>query len=309
VLFMVFNRPDTTTQVFEAIREARPRRLYVAADGPRSGRALEPERCAEARRITEAVDWPCEVRRLYRDENLGCKRAISSAITWFFEHEEAGIILEDDCLPDPSFFPYCQMMLERYKDEPRVSMISGDDYTRGQRLTRDSYYFTTYFPIWGWATWRRAWAKYDITMATWPEARDSGLVRRRIAHRGLARWFEECFEKTYQGEIDTWDFQWAFTNLREGGVALCPHGNLISNIGYVGTHMNKAPSKDSLLGLPQERFDLASVKHPSSIAAKASVDKAVHQAVMRDNYGGSTAGRLDAFVWRVWKKVRGEAKS
>jgi len=124
VLFLIFNRPDTTTRVFEAIRAARPERLYVAADGPRMTREGEAERCAEARRIATAVDWPCEVKTLFRETNLGCRAAVSGAITWFFEHEEEGIILEDDCLPDPSFFPYCTELLAHYRDTGR----SNDDY-------------------------------------------------------------------------------------------------------------------------------------------------------------------------------------
>ncbi len=164
VLFLIFNRPDTTTRVFEAIREARPSRLYVAADGPRADKEGEAQRCLETRKITEAVDWPCEVRRLYREENLGCKLAVSSAITWFFTHEEEGIILEDDCLPDQSFFPFCAAMLERYRDDGRIMMVLGTSLLPPGGGPDADYLFTQYFLIWGWATWRRAWEKYDIEM-------------------------------------------------------------------------------------------------------------------------------------------------
>lgn len=307
VLFMIFNRPDATARVFDNIRKARPQRLYVAADGPRQGRLAEEALCAKSRQLTEDIDWPCEVHRLYRGENLGCKRAISSAINWFFEHEEAGIILEDDCLPDPSFFPFCKTMLERYKNEQRVMMISGNDFTLKEPGANDSYYFATYFPIWGWATWRRAWERYDIGMSEWPSARDSGLIRKQIGNRRLARWMEDCMERTYLDNIDTWDFQWTFACLRHNGVSLCPFGNLVSNIGYEGTHIQTTARDSMLLGLPLHHYNALEEVRPGSISPKPANNRSIYRSVLKEMHTGGWVGRMDALVYNTWKKVRGNA--
>ena len=152
VLFLVFNRPDTTAQVFEAIRQAKPPRLYVASDGAREDKEGELEKVKQVREIVSQVDWNCEVKTLFRDKNLGCKIAVSSAIDWFFEQEEMGIILEDDCLPHPTFFRFCQELLERYRDDERIGMISGNNFQFGRKCTDYSYYFSMYSHIWGWAS-------------------------------------------------------------------------------------------------------------------------------------------------------------
>lgn len=304
VLFMIFNRPDTTAKVFEAIRRARPPRLYVAADGPRAGQEGERDKCAQARRITEEVDWPCEVHRLYRDENLGCKKAVSSAITWFFENEEEGIILEDDCLPDPSFFPYCGAMLERYREDGRVMMVGGSDHSRQKKGDGPSYYFTTYYPVWGWGTWRRAWQHYDITMSAWPEFKRRRSIRKIVKDHVMARWLDRCLERTYRGEIDTWDYQWIFAGLLNERLSVCPSGNLISNIGYEGTHKGKGKSNWTFLNLPCERFDVDALIHPDTVAADSQADRDIYRAVMKVVNPWGPMSVADRFVWNVWLKVR-----
>ena len=166
VLFLVFNRPDTTEKVFEAIRQAKPQKLFVAADGPRGNRLGEKEKCEQVRKIATTVDWDCEVKTLFREKNLGCKFAVSSAIDWFFKNVEEGIVLEDDCLPSQSFFWFCQELLERYRNDERVMLIGGNN--RGvDFLKNHSYFFSKYVQIWGWATWRRSWEKYDSKIRKW----------------------------------------------------------------------------------------------------------------------------------------------
>lgn len=178
VLFLVFNRPDTTRKVFEAIRAAKPQRLYVAADGPRMGSACEAGCCAEVRRIVTDVDWLCDVKFLFREQNLGCKMGPYSGISWFFEHEEEGIIIEDDILPLPSFFPYCDELLERYRDDERVGLISGSNIIYKHYRIQDSYFFSQYSLIWGWASWRRAWQTYDIHMHQWPSLKAGSWLKK-----------------------------------------------------------------------------------------------------------------------------------
>jgi hypothetical protein len=158
---MIFRRPDFTSRVFEQIRNVRPARLYIAADGPRSGREGEQQLCIETRAIIEQIDWDCELKTLFREKNLGCKMAISSAIDWFFEQEEEGIILEDDCLPNQSFFRFCDTMLEKYRNDDRIRHISGCNLQHGKKWGTASYYFSNLTHAWGWANWRRVWKDYD----------------------------------------------------------------------------------------------------------------------------------------------------
>ena len=168
VLFLLFNRPDTTTHVFEKIRQIKPQRLYVASDGPRESYDGEIEKVIKAREIASKVDWPCELKTLFRDKNLGCKKGVSSAITWFFEHEEQGIILEDDCIPNLDFFNFCENLLIRYSRDKRIFTITGSNFQNGKWRGDASYYFSKKFHCWGWATWKRAWKLYQGDILFWP---------------------------------------------------------------------------------------------------------------------------------------------
>ena len=235
VLFLVFNRPEPTQRVFDAIRAQRPARLYVAADGPRAHKEGEAGRCEEVRRICSQVDWPCEVKTLFRSENLGCRRAVSGAITWFFEHEEEGIIIEDDCLPGPDFFRFCDAALARWRDDPRVMHIGGHTLLNAQ--VKESALFTRHVSIWGWATWRRAWQQYDHEMLLLP----------RLAQLPLRQWFggqhgavRRAIEGIYRNNVDAWGARWFLSVLARDGFSVLPKVNLISNIGFGpdATHTN-----------------------------------------------------------------------
>jgi len=235
VLFLVFNRPDTTKQVFEAIRQAKPPRLYVAADGPREGKLGEVELVEKVRTIATAVDWPCEVKTLFREENLGCKYAVSGAITWFFEQEEQGIILEDDCLPNQDFFHFSEVNLKKYKNDRRVMMISGTNYLSSTN-TKMPYFFSEHYTIWGWATWRRAWQLYDVEMADWGPEFDIKFLKKKYKYHYIYKHFQNTFNALKKDYVDTWDIQWVFTCLSNHGLCVTPSVNMISNIGVNGTH-------------------------------------------------------------------------
>ena len=233
LLFLVFNRPDTTEQVLKAIKAYRPERLYVACDGPRPGRTGEEEAVLKVRQcIAGAVDWPCSLQTLYRDTNLGCKKAVSSALDWFFENEEAGIVLEDDCLPHPDFWRFCNELLHRYADDERVFMISGDNFQDGKRVNDDSYYVSSLTHIWGWAAWRRSWQKVDLEIKGFDEWVKQGGLRRLF---GPGRWekvWVRTFERYRQGRYNTWDYPFLFAAWKHGQYALLPSVNLVSNIGF-----------------------------------------------------------------------------
>ncbi|MCX6186040.1 MAG: hypothetical protein NTU43_03455 [Bacteroidetes bacterium] len=240
VLFLIFNRPDKTKQVFEAIRQAQPAKLFVAADGPRVDKKNEKELCEQTRDVIKQVNWPCEVKTLYRTENLGCKIAVSSAINWFFENVEEGIILEDDCLPNQSFFSFCQDMLTHYRDDERIMHIGGSNFQDGRIRGDGSYYFSMYNHIWGWATWRRAWKYYDIEMSNYTSFNQGNKINTIFNLPKERKYWKKIFYKVKENKINTWDYQWTFSIWINNGLSILPNFNLIKNIGFDsdGTHTN-----------------------------------------------------------------------
>jgi hypothetical protein len=257
VLFLVFNRPDTTEQVFKAIRQARPPRLYVAADGARNGRLGEAERVEKVRKIATEVDWPCEVKTLFRENNLGCKFAVSRAITWFFESEKQGIILEDDCLPAQSFFWYCEDLLNKYKDDQSIYLISGD--ARGPEAIgmEEDYGFCKYPLIWGWASWRRVWSMYDVELNQWGKDGDR-LLNIVTSHKPTKIFWSKAFKGVRSGKINTWDYQLVHALLINKGKCVVPRCNLISNIGFGSgaTHTTNKSSQEANRQIFDIRFPL-----------------------------------------------------
>ena len=226
VLLIIFNRRESTKKVLLAIEKIKPKFLYIAADGPRKSKPGEKERCDETKKVTENINWPCQVHRLYRKENLGCKLAVSSAISWFFDNVEEGIILEDDCLPSKSFFFYCQELLKFYRNDSKIMHIGGNNFQPTSSNTRDSYYFSKYSHIWGWATWRRAWKKYEINIS--PKR-----VEKNIRYSNV---LEKLFWETQlwcvnHNLLDTWDIQWLFSIWSNKGICITPNRNLVKNIG------------------------------------------------------------------------------
>ena len=272
VLFLVFNRPDVTGKVFEAIKNAQPPRLYVAADGPRESVATDQERCAEIRSIIlDNIDWQCDIKTLFREQNLGCRDAVSSAIDWFFDNEEDGIILEDDCLPHPDFFRFCSEMLDYYRDNEKIMHISGSNFNFGKKYGIADYYFSRYAMIWGWASWRRAWKQYDRDMASLDEFTRQDATK-LIPDTRQRRRFLEIFEKVrnHDAEFNTWDFQWFYSVLRKQGLAIQPNVNMVSNIGFIDnpTHKIKTPELANLSreAVPKE------ITHPEKIFPDRDAD-------------------------------------
>lgn len=260
ITFIIFNRPDTTKIVFEEIRRARPKRLFVIADGPRPERKGEAERCEEARRIIEeGVDWDCEVYKNFSQANQGCRNRPPSGLDWVFQHVEHSIILEDDCVPDPTFFPFCQELLARYLNDDRIMMISGDNFLFGKNRTPHSYYFSGIPHIWGWATWKRAWDKYDRDIQLWPSLREGSWMNDLFDSQEQVKVWTKSFEDIING-FDTWDYQWALACLVNRGLCIMPSVNLISNIGFgpTATHTLKVEIGSKL---PTEKM-LFPLRHP-----------------------------------------------
>jgi hypothetical protein len=266
ILFLIFNREDTTQKVFEAIRQQRPKYLFVAADGPRKTKLGEDEQCQKTRNIIKQIDWDCELKTLFRNENLGCKMAVSSAITWFFDHVSQGIILEDDCLPDASFFSFCEELLNRYKDDTRIAHINGNSFLPNPLDKKYSYNFCFVPHIWGWATWRRVWRNYDVNFSYWEKYKHDRKMRNLI--------FNNLFEKIYfssfinetisKKKINTWDVQYLFMLRLQHQLSVYPTVNLVTNIGLnsaLATHTSK---KNSKLEIPLSSVSIP-LKHPEYV--------------------------------------------
>ncbi|MCP2044105.1 nucleotide-diphospho-sugar transferase [Pontibacter sp. HSC-36F09] len=259
VLFIVFNRLETTRKVFESIRQSRPPRLYLASDGPRENVAGELEKVQAVRTfITDNVDWDCEVKTLFRLTNLGCGRAVSGAISWFFEHEECGIILEDDCLPSQSFFRYAEEALIKYKDHENIYGITGDYRAPVSQAIADKASLVSFPLIWGWATWRRVWEKYDRQMKNWTGNIDD-VPALRDAPEDTRRYFQRSFHKTAIGEINTWDYQLSFQMLMNNAKFISPNTNMVSNIGFGedSTHLVAVDPTHSAIPAHEVEVDLS----------------------------------------------------
>jgi hypothetical protein len=271
VIFIIFNRPDATRQVFETIRAARPSKLLVIADGPRANQPGEAEKCAATREIIDGVDWDCEVQRNFAENNLGCRLRVSSGLTWAFELVDKAIILEDDCLGSDSFFLYCAELLDRYESDERIMMISGNNFLLGRAETADSYYFSRYPHVWGWATWRRAWANFDLNMTGWPEIRDRKLFDQYLRKVSERYYWESVFQHTYDGKIDSWAYPWVYSIWANSGLSVAPAQNLVRNVGFDAdaTH-TKSDSAYSALAAEQLSLPLA---HPPRLVASKDKDE------------------------------------
>lgn len=289
IIFIIFNRPDTTRQVFETIRAAKPEKLLVVADGPRTNRPGEAEKCAATREIVNEVDWDCEVQKNFSDTNLGCRLRVSSGITWAFDQVDKAIILEDDCVASTSFFQYCAELLDRYESDERIMMISGDNHLFGRATTSDSYYFSRYAHVWGWATWRRAWAKYDLNMTHWPEIRDRRLFDQYLPRLSERYQWESVFQSVYDGHIDTWDYQWVYSVWANSGLCVAPARNLVRNIGFheAATHTTGDTIYSSLAA---EELEWP-LSHPAT--SLASFDKDEIEAKLRVAHSSSSPLRLN----------------
>lgn len=279
IAFIIFNRPDTTEKVFNEIAKAKPSKLLVIADGPRERRAGESARCAETRKIIDRINWPCQVLTNYSDVNLGCKNRVASGLDWVFEQVPQAIILEDDCLPHPDFFRFCDELLERYREDERVSMIGGSNLQFGRKRGSASYYFSRFNHIWGWASWRRAWRHYDRNATLWPEFRDGNWLATLFEDRAVRKFWANAFEAVYEGKIDTWDYQWALSCWIQGSLTVLPSVNLISNIGFgAGATHTHADSPYASMSTRSLAFPLA---HPAIILPHREADEFTARGMFR----------------------------
>ncbi len=291
VALIIFNRPELTQRVFTEIAKARPSKLFVIADGPRPERAGEAERCAAARSVIERVDWDCEVFKNYSDVNLGCGRRPATGISWVFEQVAEAIILEDDCVPHPTFFPFCEELLERYRHDERVMCISGINPESSFRAIPLSYRFSRLNLCWGWASWRRAWRHFDMTLRRWGTLRGTSWLADILEDQRVVGAYKRVFDRafTQQGEVDFWDYQWTFACWAQQGLSIVPSTALIANIGFgeEATHTKSVSDPRARHAAPGMAFPLV---HPPDLSVDGKADRDLIRQITLMNEGPKSTG-------------------
>jgi len=270
IAFCIFNRLDLTKRVFEAIRDARPKRLLVIGDGPRIDVAGEASVVEQTRSIVSNIDWECKVQTNFSEINLGCKHRIASGLDWAFEQSEELIILEDDCVPDPSFLRFCETLLERYRNDERVMMISGDNFQPAP-CSEFSYYFSRWPHIWGWASWRRAWQHFDVNVSSWPKLKETEQLRNVFVDDAEYQHWAATLDRQHAGEIDTWDFPWGYACWANNGLTILPEQNLISNIGFGESATHTMDPSSRLANL--KTSGIGKIIHPEKVAPNQTADQ------------------------------------
>ena len=274
VALFIYRRPEMTERVWQALARARPDRLFIVADGPKD--AADRAACLAARRIVDRVTWPCERLTNYADSNLGCGPRMNSGLAWAFEQCEEAIILEDDCLPHPTFFRFCDEMLDRYRATAGVMSVTGANYQFGRRRGEASYYFSRYPLIWGWATWRRAWQLHDPDITKWTELRRTDWLRRALGHPTAAEYWRVKMDGVVARPGEYWDYPWMFACWANGGLTVTPNVNLVTNIGYgpSGTHTTNPRSRFASVPAEPMSFPLT---HQADIVPHDDADHFFYQ--------------------------------
>ncbi len=260
ILLIVFKRVETTRAVLNEIRKLKPKQLFVASDGPRDEVVGEADKVNMVRELFKEIDWDCELKTLFREKNGVHNVSISSAITWFFEQVPEGIILEDDCLPHLSFFRYCEELLQKYRDDERIMLISGANFQQGIKRGTESYYFSQISSTWGYATWRRSWKHYDIKMTSFPQFKEQNQIKNIFDDKKIQKYWLNIFGKVYDGRVLAYDYPWVYAVWANGGLSICPNVNLISNIGFGNGGLSSDDENDKFANLVTN--DIGEISHP-----------------------------------------------
>lgn len=289
ILFLIFNRPSLFRRTFRQIGLLKPKRLFVAGDGPRDGFPKDKKKCRESQEIVKQADWGCKVETLFRKKHLGCKKAVSSAVSWFFKNVKEGIIIEDDCLLDKSFFYFCQVLLKKYREDERVMHISANNFQNGIKRGNASYYFSKIPHVWGWAGWRRAWEYYDVTMKDFLSFKKQEQIKNIFIDKNVQKKWVDIFQKTYNGGVDTWDFQWTYAIFKQNGLCVTPNVNLVTNIGFSpsATHTSK---RSPFINMNRGRLN--KIKHPQFVLPDNEADF----LIMKRNFGVNFFSRNIKFI-------------
>lgn len=303
ILFLVFNRPEKTQIIFDIIKKLKPKKLYISADGPRKNRIKDNLLCDQVRSIVKKINWDCEQKIKFNNTNLGCKINVIESIDWFFSNVEEGIILEDDCVPSESFFYFCEELLSKYKNNEKIMQINGFNSGLNSYLdTDDSYYFSKLNTTWGWATWRRAWQKFDYNLESYIEFKQKGKIKEFYKDKGISKWMEKYLDKTFNKEDNIWSINWAFSILKNSGLCITPNINLIENIGF---DKQSTSGKTEIFNKWQETksFEIQSITHPREIEHNLKLDRLVFNIIKKIDPRASKFYYLINLTKKIFKKI------
>lgn len=302
VALIIFNRPDCAARVLDRIAQSKPKKLFVIADGPRPNRPDDAEKCAAARALVEKVDWDCEVATDFSDVNLGCNQRVVTGVNWVFEQVEQAIILEDDCLPDPSFFTFCEELLERYRDDERVMMIGGVNFLGEWKTPHQSYYYSYFGGTWGWASWRRAWRLNDPEMKIWPMIVEARLLENIFPNPGHVAYWKKIFQKLYDEPVnDTWDYQWLLACWINSGYRIFPEVNLISNLGF-RSDATHTVVENQMANMPTTPISFP-LNHPQMMARSVKADNLIQELFCPTEVVAARPNGLATRIARLIKPV------
>ncbi|MFK0731114.1 MAG: glycosyltransferase family 2 protein [Gloeotrichia echinulata GP01] len=294
IAFLIFNRPDTTEKVFETIRLAKPSKLLVVADGPRPDRPGEAEKCAATRAIIDRVDWECDVLKNYSEINLGCGKRVSSGLDWVFNTVEEAIILEDDTLPNASFFEFSSQLLDHFRFNKRVMAIGGTNLLKNWKADEQDYHFSYHGSIWGWASWSRAWKLYDFSLKAWQQKEIQQLIRQVSLEPKYFNARKRLFEESIVNKVDTWDYQWLFTRLANQGLTILPAKNLVSNIGF-GINATHTTNEDSKFA----NLPTYSINYPLNHSQPVEFDQMYERKILEFIYKRDKIASLKSIIAKL----------
>lgn len=282
VVIFIYKRQANLGSLLTTMRSFKPTKLYLISDGPKG---LEEEKAViETRELLESlINWTCEIKKNYSDINLGLKERFCTGIDWVFSQEERAIFIEDDCLPDPTFFKFCDDLLEKYKDDERIFSISGNNFLFGQGKSRESYYFSKYPHIWGWATWKRSWDKYDSEISDWQARRQTNWLREVTGGFIISKFWKYIFDRLSAGKINTWDYQLTYTSFKNRGLNIIPSVNLVTNVGY-GQDSTNIKSKNKTIAVSAEQIQFPLV-HPVEFKVNGANDRQIENLVYLHTLG------------------------
>lgn len=277
LVLIIFNRPDKARRLLEIIEQVKPKSVYIIADGPRSDIKDDEKLCHASREVFNSITWKCDVLKRYADSNLGLRKNISSGLTWVFSKEESAIILEDDCVPTNSFFPFCETLLNKYNNDSRIMAISGNNFQAGKKRSEDSYYFSKYFHCWGWATWKRAWEYYDDYLSIWEDIKDTEILNSFWQSKNEKKYWTSVYEKLSKNQINSWAYRWAFSIFVQHGLCIIPNVNLVTNVGFGDDATN---TKEQSRFFNMERFEIDfPLKHPKGMIRNFVADEFTQKTV------------------------------
>lgn len=277
VALFIYNRPSKTERVLDQISTAEPQRLLVVSDGPQSQDASDIKRCERTREVVrDGVDWKCDVAWNTTDTNMGLKHRFVTGLRWIFQREHEAIILEDDCVPNESFFNFCSVILDEYRDDERIMDVSGSNHLGEWKPDSKDYHFSMQGGIWGWATWRRSWELYDPEMKLWRNDEIRQRLRDVIADNDQADYLEYIYDKAYSGEIETWDYPWGFARQINSALSVVPSKNLVTNIGFGEDATNTSAEGGPMSNIPRQELSFP-IEHPKCVAVDREFDRRFHQ--------------------------------